>query len=201
MSRQKFLHDIATKVTTSQLSLEVVMQKVASGMPLDSDDFESIQFAYEAVCESGQLIRKERDQKKEIGLAELPLLPTDKARKLLVVDDDPVIRRLLSQIFTNAGYTVFNAADGNAAIGIINKERVDVVLTDLRMPGGDGGQLAEQIRGMDHQPVLCLMSGDSNYLEFIQTRVQPDGVIPKPFSQQILVDEVYRAQVIKVQAA
>jgi two-component system, OmpR family, response regulator len=59
--------------------------------------------------------------------------------KILVVDDDPVIRRLLQQRLTKGNYHVLVAADGSKAESILQEKHVDVVLTDLMMPGKIGG--------------------------------------------------------------
>lgn len=59
--------------------------------------------------------------------------------KILVVDDDPVIRRLLQQRLTKAYYHVLVAADGYKAESILQDKHIDVVLTDLMMPGEIGG--------------------------------------------------------------
>jgi len=69
--------------------------------------------------------------------------------KILVVDDDPVIRRLLQQRLTKENYHVLVAADGYKAEAILQQKPVDVVLTDLMMPGKIGGievlEIAKQI--------------------------------------------------------
>jgi CheY-like chemotaxis protein len=198
MAKEKTLHDIATKVMTAQLSLEVVIQKIDAGWVLDADDSESIRLAFEAAQAAADLVRKARNESKvPPAKFELPPLPSDRHRSMLIVDDDNLIRKLLIQIFNNAGYVVHSASNSVEALELLKEKSIDVVLTDLHMPGGDGGRLADEIRKMEKQPVLCLMSGDTEYLEAIQNRVQPEGTINKPFSQKHLIDEVYRAQVVK----
>jgi len=58
---------------------------------------------------------------------------------ILIVDDDPVLRRLLEERLKKAGYTTEVAEDGYKAKEILDKQRFDVVLTDLMMPGDIGG--------------------------------------------------------------
>jgi len=69
---------------------------------------------------------------------------------ILVVDDDPVIRRLLQQRLTKSGYQTLIAADGYKAESVLKKKHIDVVLTDLMMPGEIGGievlEIAKTIR-------------------------------------------------------
>lgn len=65
---------------------------------------------------------------------------------LLVVDDHPINRRLLSDQLTSLGYQVITANDGVDALGVLNHNRVDIVLTDVNMPNMDGYRLTQRLR-------------------------------------------------------
>jgi len=67
-------------------------------------------------------------------------------RKILVVDDEPIARDNLSHIITKDGYTVRVAADGQQAIEMLNREEIDLVLTDLCMKGKDGMAVLEEAK-------------------------------------------------------
>jgi len=67
-------------------------------------------------------------------------------RKILVVDDEPIARDNLSHIITKGGYTVRVAADGQQAIEMLNREEIDLVLTDLCMKGKDGMAVLEEAK-------------------------------------------------------
>ena len=69
-----------------------------------------------------------------------------KARPVLVVDDDPAGAYSLARVIQQLGYPVETAADGAAALQVARRIRPVVVFVDLRMPGMDGVQLAEQLR-------------------------------------------------------
>jgi CheY-like chemotaxis protein len=67
-------------------------------------------------------------------------------RKVLVVDDDPVIGRSFDRVLSESGYEVITARDGDEALARVGREDYDVVFTDIKMPGRDGIGVAEHIR-------------------------------------------------------
>ncbi|VXC92201.1 hybrid sensory kinase in two-component regulatory system with RcsB and YojN [Enterobacterales bacterium 8AC] len=67
---------------------------------------------------------------------------------LLVVDDHPINRRLLSDQLTSLGYQVITANDGIDALGVLNHNKVDIILTDVNMPNMDGYRLTQRLRQM-----------------------------------------------------
>jgi len=80
-------------------------------------------------------------------------------RKLLCVDDDPLFRHLYTTLFGSLGYEVTVAANGEQALAELRSRRVDAVLTDLRMPGMDGHQLALRLKQTHPQLPVILLSG------------------------------------------
>ncbi len=68
-------------------------------------------------------------------------------RKVLVVDDDPVVTRSFDRVLSSKGYAVVTARNGEEALNKIATEDYDVVYTDIRMPGMDGIEVAEHIKG------------------------------------------------------
>ena len=73
-------------------------------------------------------------------------------RQILVVDDEPSIREILSDVLTDAGYTVETAPDGRTALQLILRTPPDLVLTDVMMPRLDGWELLARVR--ERLPVL-----------------------------------------------
>jgi len=67
-------------------------------------------------------------------------------RKVLVVDDDPVVGKSFDRVLTEKGYAVITAANGQEALNKLATEDYDVVFTDIRMPGMDGIEVAERVR-------------------------------------------------------
>ena len=103
--------------------------------------------------------------------------PERSPRRVLVVDDDPTILRLLARLLTGAGFDVRTAADGLAALAEVAAWPPDVVLTDVAMPGLDGIRLARRLQEQGAATPIVLMSADEE-----AGRAAPDlPFLPKPF--------------------
>ncbi len=77
--------------------------------------------------------------------------------KILVVDDDKNIRKLMSVVLESEGFTVITASDGKEALEIMDKETVDMVIVDIMMPNIDGYEFTESVRLTDDKlPVIML---------------------------------------------
>lgn len=108
-------------------------------------------------------------------------------RTVLVVDDETTIAEALAAVLRRAGYTALAAYDGAAALEIIGRERVDLVLTDLVMTGMDGATLIRWLRSAPettHLPVILMsmLSEErvfalcSDYSRFLRKPLQFDGL-------------------------
>ena len=80
-------------------------------------------------------------------------------KKILVVDDEEMLRTLFEDAFTSAGYTVRSAAGGEEALGILEKEDIHVMFLDLNMPGMNGIELCRRIRKMNAMAVIHAVTG------------------------------------------
>jgi CheY-like chemotaxis protein len=103
---------------------------------------------------------------------------------VLVVDDEPLICRLVTQVLRTAGFQVCEAADGLEAEEQFLRHDPDLVLTDLYMPGLNGAALARRIHEWKAIPVLIMTAG------MVPTDITYP-VIHKPFPLQTLVDTVH----------
>jgi two-component system OmpR family response regulator len=114
------------------------------------------------------------------------------AKKILVVDDDPSIREILSIQLARLGYDVTTAADGTEAIEIFAKAAPDVILMDLMMPRLDGLVSCQKIRALEKKtgakrtPVLFLTARDSTHDKTSAALSGGDEFVPKPVSIQEL---------------
>ena len=81
------------------------------------------------------------------------------AKKLLLVDDEENVLRALERIFVPAGYQVFAATGGEAALELMINEKVDLVISDMRMPGMDGHQFLKQVRSLYPTTMRAILSG------------------------------------------
>src|SRR5437016_7541318 len=79
----------------------------------------------------------------------------DKSR-VLVVDDEPQITRVLRTVLTSQGYQVKTAAEGEAALVNFSEWRPELVITDLVMPHMDGVELCRRIRAISNVPIIVL---------------------------------------------
>ena len=116
-------------------------------------------------------------------------------RKLLLADDSPAIRKVISLTFADEGVEVVTAADGREALGLLGDERApDIVLADAVMPGPDGYELCERVKRderLRHVPVVLLVGAFEPFNEAEARRVGADTVLTKPFqSIRDLVNKV-----------
>ena len=80
------------------------------------------------------------------------------SNKVLVVDDDEVIRKVVVSYLSEAGHTIYSAADGHIAEEIIKKEKPDLVITDVRMPEKDGIEILNYVKSLDCSIPVILMT-------------------------------------------
>jgi type IV pilus assembly protein PilB len=155
----------------------------------------------------------EEEVELETGGDGLPTIPAalsqdvGRARrtKILVVEDDPAMRGLLSDMLTSEEYQVVTASDGREARSQIYRETPDLILTDLHMPEMDGLELLEKIRGdlsTRHIPVLFLTGVQSADAEVQAYDLGADDYISKPVDQRMLLSRVrrslFRAHLLRV---
>jgi two-component system, NtrC family, sensor kinase len=108
-------------------------------------------------------------------------------RTLLVADDDPDVLDVLAGILRHAGYRVLSARSGSDAIHILDHEPVDLLLTDVEMPGLNGWQLAAQAKTKrPHLRVVFITAGTRDRGR------PPFPVIEKPVRAAELVDAIGR---------
>ncbi len=104
-----------------------------------------------------------------------------KGRPILVVDDEPVIRDLCVQALT--GYRVYQAENGEAALGLLEREPVDLVLTDVMMPLMDGMELLRRIKEREPNQAVIVMTGFSEKEVILRAlKLDADDFISKPIN-------------------
>ena len=125
----------------------------------------------------------------------IPLAPEVRVPKsrLLIVDDDQGMRENLAELFGSLGYEVRTAANTPEALGILEEQDVDLLLTDYKMPGPTGVELIEAARkrrpGL--RAVLMTAFGDS-FTEIESIRRGAVGYLNKPFEADEVVVFVER---------
>ncbi|MCR4294703.1 MAG: response regulator transcription factor [Elusimicrobia bacterium] len=117
-------------------------------------------------------------------------------RKILVVDDDPSIREILSIQLTRLGFTVATADDGLEAVAAFKADAPDVILMDLMMPRLDGLAACQEIRAVEKKagakrtPVLFLTARDSTHDKTSAALSGGDEFVAKPVSIQELTERL-----------
>ena len=106
---------------------------------------------------------------------------------ILTVDDDPDFLRLLGLWLESEGYHVLASSDPTQGMHILHKDRPDLVITDLRMPGMDGMAVLEAVQALDPDlPVILLTAHGSIPNAVAAMRAQAFGYLSKPFSNEEL---------------
>lgn len=114
--------------------------------------------------------------------------------KLLLADDSVTIQKVVNLTFADEGIEVLTAGNGDAAMEMIAAERPDIVLADVNMPGLNGYQLCERLRGAEETrniPLMLLVGSFEPFDDREAKRVGASGFMTKPFqSIKLLVSQV-----------
>jgi CheY-like chemotaxis protein len=124
----------------------------------------------------------------------LPVVPLSHGDEtLLLVEDDPAVRRLMSELLRNAGYRVLEAADGAMAMTANEQHdgRIDMLITDVVMPGMNGGELAERLQALRPELLVMYVTGYTHDPR-VQRSVADAGavLVYKPVSPGVLARHV-----------
>lgn len=113
--------------------------------------------------------------------------------RILIVDDDRDARELIGSVLAEAGYTVEVAKDGFDAINKLEAVRPDLVLTDLRMPGLTGVDLAQRIRALGDVPVILSTGAETHDLVTGAEAYGAVACLTKPINLDELLWTIERA--------
>jgi DNA-binding NtrC family response regulator len=114
--------------------------------------------------------------------------------KILVVDDDEDLRELIVQIFDSAEYQTFAAKNGKEAFRIVENNKLDVVLSDVRMPELDGVTLLKKIKEKySTLPIVFLITGHSDLKAADAIKFGAAGLVNKPFDRDSLMLAIEKA--------
>ena len=118
---------------------------------------------------------------------------------VLVIDDDDVVRRTVTRILRSSGHETVEAADGQKGIEAIGLQRVDLVITDIFMPGQEGIETIQRIREISALPIIVMSGGPTLSIAPLVDPFDPliaaqllgaDLAIRKPFTGDALIDAV-----------
>jgi len=113
---------------------------------------------------------------------------------VLIVDDEEAIRRITKLTLENNGYRTLTASDGARAVEIFEKsESIDVIITDMAMPGMDGTATIKAIREINADQKIIVCSGLTSYRELSDSGIVVDDFLTKPFTRNQLLASLARA--------
>jgi CheY-like chemotaxis protein len=116
--------------------------------------------------------------------------------KILVIDDDPGFRRMVSLILTRAQHIVIEADDGDLGVLRFTKDKPDLVISDIVMPGKEGIATIREIRALSPAtPIIAMSGGSANIgLEYLDAaaKLGASSILAKPFRPADLAELVKR---------
>lgn len=110
--------------------------------------------------------------------------------RVLVVEDEVKIARLVRDYLHQAGYDVLEATDGLAALSIARAERPDMIVLDLGLPGMDGYDVTRELRTTSSVPIIMLTARSEESDRIVGLELGADDYIVKPFSPKELVARI-----------
>jgi len=108
-------------------------------------------------------------------------------QKILVVDDEQRMRKLVRDFLVREDFQVMEAADGESAVDIfLSEKNIDLVILDVMMPKMDGWQVCREIRQYSKVPIIMLTARDTELDEIKALELGADDYMSKPFSVAVL---------------
>ena len=114
-------------------------------------------------------------------------------RRILVVDDDREVVRLIRAYLEQAGFEVLAAYDGDTAVHVIRRERPDLLLLDLMLPGKDGWAITRLVRAepsLAHIPIIMLTARVDDTDKIVGLELGADDYVTKPYNPREVVARV-----------
>lgn len=114
---------------------------------------------------------------------------------ILIIDDDPVIRALVSSSLEAQGHSVIEAADGQAGVKAFDRARIELVVTDIVMPVQEGIETIGAIRRLSPTVPILAISGSrtvGRYGDYLHAAavLGATATLPKPFSAESLIEVI-----------
>ncbi|MCH4179219.1 MAG: response regulator transcription factor [Megasphaera sp.] len=110
--------------------------------------------------------------------------------KILIADDEQLMRQLVADFLRPEGYEILEAADGKQALEIYKEEHPDLILLDVMMPGYDGWTVCREIRRESTVPIMMITAKGEEIDQLFAYDLGVDEYLTKPFSPKILVAKI-----------
>ena len=112
---------------------------------------------------------------------------------VLIVDDDESDRTLMRALLGAEGHTLYAASNGEEALKMYLRHPVDVVVTDIQMPRGDGIELISALKGLDPDASIVAVSGQRPHKLQLAQLAGARSILLKPLTKETLVKAVHKA--------
>lgn len=109
------------------------------------------------------------------------------AYSVLVVEDESLMRELITLTFKENGYKVLEAADGEEALEVFSENTIDLIILDVMMPKLDGWSVCRRIRGKSNVAIIMLTSRDDDSDQLLGFELGVDEYVTKPINTQVLL--------------
>ena len=114
----------------------------------------------------------------------------DTGAHILVLDDDPSIRQMVSDFLSDYDYQVTAVATGKQMSEVLDRERVDLLVLDLKLPGDDGMQIARRLRAESDLPIIVVTGRHDEADRVMALELGADDYVTKPFSPRELLARI-----------
>ena len=114
-------------------------------------------------------------------------------KRILVIEDNEDNRRIVRDLFTSAGYELLEAVSGEDGVTLARRERPDLILMDIQLPGFDGYEATRRIKaepGLAGVPIIVVTSYALSGDDVKAMAAGADGYVSKPFSPRALLAKV-----------
>lgn len=109
------------------------------------------------------------------------------SEKVLIVEDEERMRKLIRDYFENSGFSVLEASNGVEALNLIKENKVDLMILDIMMPYMDGWTVCTTLRKTSQIPIIMLTAKGEEEDKLLGYQLGADDYVTKPFSPKVLV--------------
>ena len=122
------------------------------------------------------------------------MAPSLAGKRILVVDDEDSLREILIEELAAVGAQTFQAPSGNRAADLLAQNKIDAVISDIRMPDGDGVELLKHIKfqPLPH-PIVFLVTGHSDLPQDLATHLGAEALFSKPCDLKLLIETLAKS--------